>query len=114
MAQLHLQGNQAIIGFMNVRFVVRGSLLALIAVLVALAAVLLFTERGRRAAFATAGGTGCADHYGAARPTAEFAGRLDRVDAVRWRSVSSGRARFFVSAAQRAGGRRDDGAQPVV
>ena len=33
---------------MNVRFVVRGSLLALIAVLVALAAVLLFTERGRQ------------------------------------------------------------------
>jgi hypothetical protein len=33
---------------MNVRFVVRGSLLALIAVLVALAAVLFFTERGRQ------------------------------------------------------------------
>jgi hypothetical protein len=33
---------------MNVRFVVRGSLLALIAVLAALAAVLLFTERGRQ------------------------------------------------------------------
>jgi hypothetical protein len=46
--QLHLQGNQAIIGFMNVRFVVRGSLLALIAVLAALAAVLPFTERGRQ------------------------------------------------------------------
>ena len=33
---------------MNVRFVVRGSLLALIVVLAALAAVLLFTEQGRR------------------------------------------------------------------
>ncbi len=33
---------------MNTRFVVRGSLLALAAVLVALAAVLFFTERGRQ------------------------------------------------------------------
>jgi hypothetical protein len=45
---LHLQGNQAIIGPMNIRFVVRGSLLAVVAVLVALATVLLFTERGRQ------------------------------------------------------------------
>jgi hypothetical protein len=52
-SQLHLQGNQAIIRFMNVRFVVRGSLLALIAVLAALAAVLLFTERGRQLLFPT-------------------------------------------------------------
>ncbi len=33
---------------MNIRFVVRGSLLALVAVLAALAAVLLFTQRGRQ------------------------------------------------------------------
>jgi hypothetical protein len=33
---------------MNIRFVVRGSLLALVAVLAALVAVLLFTERGRQ------------------------------------------------------------------
>ena len=46
--QLHLRGNQAIIGFMNVRFVVRGSLLALIVVLVALAVVFPFTDRGRQ------------------------------------------------------------------
>jgi hypothetical protein len=46
--QLHLRGNQAIIGFMNVRFVVRGSLLALIMVLASLAVVFPFTERGRQ------------------------------------------------------------------
>ena len=45
---MHLRGDQAIIGIMNVRFVVRGSLLALIAVLAVLAAVLFFTEPGRR------------------------------------------------------------------
>ena len=46
--QLHLRDDQAIIGIMNVRFVVRGSLLALIAVLAVLAALLFFTEPGRR------------------------------------------------------------------
>lgn len=40
--------NQAIIETMNIRFVVRGSLLALVGVLAALVAVLLFTERGRQ------------------------------------------------------------------
>jgi hypothetical protein len=45
---LHLRGDQAIIGYMNVRFVVRGSLLALTAVLAVLAAILFITEPGRR------------------------------------------------------------------
>ena len=68
---------------MNVRFVVRGSLLALIAVLVALAAVLLFTERGRQlwpspppevpAAPVIARST---------RPTTGFGGRVGRVDEI--------------------------------
>lgn len=46
--QLQLLPNQAIIQAMNWRFVVRGSLLAISVVLLAVIAVLMFTEPGRR------------------------------------------------------------------